>query len=102
MKNICTLLLLSVVIYCSSCGNGANDGVKVLPVEDSSSKGGFFHVIYTNDSFQTKDFYVNDYKKGGWAVYTLFASVVYNHTDSLYHLEMQLIDQKMTRVAVNI
>ena len=100
MKNILTLLLAISSLYLASCGNGGNDShIAPVVVPDSFSKGGYADVTYTNEDFETRSFFVNDLRKKGMPIYQLYGSVTYNHTDSLWHCQLQLIDQKMQKVA---
>lgn len=101
MKNILTLLVISAVIFLASCGNGGNDSnIHTTPIPDSSSKGGFIAISFTNDSSVTEGFNIYDLMKNNWAVYALYASVVYNHTDSLWHCSVQLADQKSQQLGI--
>lgn len=102
MKNIFTLLLAFGVLYLSSCtsSGGNNSTLIVTPVVDSQSKGGNINVSFTNDSSQYETFFINDYTLDGRPGYSLFATVAYNHTDSLWHVNLQSIDPKFNRVAI--
>jgi hypothetical protein len=103
MKNIFTVILALCILYLSSCYNssgGNNSTLIPTPVVDSQSKGGNIQVTFINDSSVTENFFINDYTLNGKPGYSLYATVVYNHTDSLWHLNLQAIDQKTSRVAL--
>jgi hypothetical protein len=102
MKNIFTLILLANILYLSSCtsSGGNNSTLIVTPVVDSQSKGGNVQVSFTNDSSVTESFFINDYTLNSKPGYSIYAAVTYNHTDSLWHLNLQSIDQKLSRMAI--
>src|SRR5206468_4742002 len=76
MKHILTLLLVSGVIYLSSCGNGANDPIPVLPKADSASYGSYLSIWFQSDTFFIRDLTLN-----GIPAVTIHSSATYNATD---------------------
>ncbi len=102
MKRIVTFLMLTGIIYLSSCGNGNNDSLPVVPVADTMSKGGFIQLSYVNDSGLISSFSINDVTIRNVAYYSLFASDIYNATDSLWHCKIQLTDLKMQQLAFTV
>lgn len=103
MKNIFTLIMVLGILHLSSCysvSGGNNNTVIPTPVVDSQSKGGNIQVTFINDSSVTENFFINDYTLNGKPGYSIYATVAYNHTDSLWHLNIQAIDQEVSRIAM--
>ena len=106
MKNIISLFLVSGIIYLSSCSNGGNDSIAVTPAPDSTSKGSsfFISIPYRNDlgASVIENDSIYDYIKNNVVVYALFANAAYNASDSLWHLKLQVLDQKIQKMELNI
>ena len=103
MKNIFALMLIFCTLYLSSCYNssgGNNNTLIPTPVVDSQSKGGNIQLAYTNDSSIYESFTINDYTLNSMPGYSIYVTVAYNHTDSLWHLNLQTIDPKLNRMAI--
>lgn len=99
MKRFATLLLLSGLVYLSSCGDGSNTPLPVAPSADTVSKGSLVQFTYTNDSGLISSFSINDLTIHNVAYYTLTATDVYNATDSLWHLKVEVADLKRMQIA---
>ncbi len=101
MKNIFTLLVCFGIIYLSSCSKNNSSTIVVAPEADSISKGGFVQISFNAAPAPgtPESFYFNDYKKGGWAIYSLYATDIYNATDSFWHVHVQLADQKSKQLS---
>jgi hypothetical protein len=97
MKNILTLLLVSGVIYLSSCGNGANDPVPVVPIADSTTTGSYFSIWFQSDTF-----FIRDVSLNGIPAVTLRSSAIYNATDSMWECRVKLNDVGHTRINLDI
>ncbi len=102
MKQIFTLLLLSGVIYLSSCGEGTNDRLPAVIRPDSTSKGDTLIFNYTNTAGTAKSFLIIDYVINNSPYYEMYSSIVYSKSDSLWHLKFQLIDNKLKKMALNL
>jgi hypothetical protein len=101
MKSIFTSLTCCFIVLISSCSKDSGSGIAAPDVADSISKGGFVQVsFYAAPTPGTPEsFYFNDYTKGGWAVYSLYATTTYNASDSMWHLHLQLTDQKSKQLS---
>jgi hypothetical protein len=97
MKRFFTFIILAGIIYLSSCGNGANSTVAVLPLPDSTTKGSKFQV-----SFGSQSFLINDYNVNQIPQFVLFASDVYNATDSMWHARIQVTDRTNKNISMNL
>lgn len=102
MKRLFTLLLISGIIYLSSCGDGGNDKLPAIVQPDSLSKGDSLFFNYASASGSAKSFVINDYSINNSPYYEMYASVTYNKTDSLWHCKLQLIDNKLKRFALKL
>ncbi len=102
MKRILALLLLSGIVYLSSCGDGGNDPLPTVVKPDSTSKGDTMVINYTGMFSGSKNFTILDYVKNNSPYYEMYASVVYNKTDSLWHCKLQLIDNKLKKCAMKL
>lgn len=102
MKRIFALLLLAGVVYLSSCGDGANDKLPAVIKPDSTSKGDTLIFNYTNAAGTTKNFLLIDYVINNSPHYEMYSSIVYSKSDSLWHLKIQLIDNKLKNMALNL
>ncbi|MCD6013696.1 MAG: hypothetical protein K0Q79_3558 [Flavipsychrobacter sp.] len=102
MKRIFALLLISGIVYLSSCGDGGNDPLPPVVKPDSTSKGDTFIVNYASLSGTPRNFLIVDYVKNNSPYYEMYASVIYNATDSLWHCRIQLIDNKMKKLSLKL
>jgi hypothetical protein len=102
MRKIFALLLLTGIFYLSSCGNGGNDKLPVPVAADSTSNGDSVQLAYTNDNFVAENFLIVDYTLHNVPVYQIFGSNIYSYSDSMWHLKLQLIDQKLQQMALYI
>jgi len=103
MKNFFTILVIPCVLFLLSCGNGGNNPpLTVLPSTDSVSKGDSLLFTYNNIGNGTENFSINDYSLNNSPYYSMYATITYNATDSLWHLKLQLIDHKMKQMALNL
>jgi hypothetical protein len=95
MKRIFTLIMIAGVVYLSSCGNGANDKIAVIPAPDSTSKGSKFQI-----SFGSETFFLNDYTLNKIPTVSLFASDIYNATDSMWHARIEVTDRTNKQISL--
>ena len=102
MRKIFALLLLAGIFYLSSCGNGANNSAPLTVVADSTSNGDSIQFTFTNSSFVTENFMIIDYTLHNVPVYQLFGSDIYSYSDSMWHLKLQLIDQKLQQMSLTL
>ncbi len=102
MRKIFALLLLAGTVYLSSCGNGGNDKLPIVPAADSTSNGDSLQFTFTNDKFVNESFLIVDYTLHNVPVYQIFASNIYSYSDSMWHLKLQLIDQKSQQMSLYI
>jgi hypothetical protein len=102
MRKIFALLLLAGTIYLSSCGNGGNDKLPIPAAADSTSQGDSLQFTFTNDNFVTESFLITDYSLHNVPVYQIFGSNIYSYSDSMWHLKLHLIDQKLQQMSLYI
>lgn len=102
MKRIFAFLLISGIVYLSSCGDGGNDPLPAVVKPDSTSKGDTFIINYGSLSGASRNFLIVDYVKNNSPYYEMYASVIYSKTDSMWHCKIQLIDNKLKKCALKL
>ena len=100
MKRILALLLAIGAFYLSSCSKSDTPITNpvIIPKSDSVTKGGYLQITFTGKSFYIKDLTVQ-----GSPIYSLSANTLpFDHTDTLWISQLQLIDHKAKQVAMNL
>lgn len=100
MKNFFTsLLLLSGVLYLSSCSNKVDGTTNslIIPPEDSVTVNSTIILYYNNDTFVIHDLTVKNLP-----IESFFASDPYNPTDSIWTTTIVLTDYLKKQISLNL
>lgn len=95
MKYLFALGVTVAMLMLVSCGNGSNTPPPAVVVPDTVTAGSYSWLAYNADSMILHDLTVNNYP-----VIVLQASDVYNPTDSIWTLSIQVTDKTNTRYSM--
>jgi hypothetical protein len=100
MGRIATLLLLTGVLYLSSCSNNnTTTSLYVVPSVDSVTKGSYVNVTFTS---LPKHFYLNDMIVSNSPVISETAVINNIAPDSLWSLALIITDHKAKTISINL
>ena len=101
MGRIATLLLLTGVLYLSSCtNNSTNTNLNIVPSVDSVSKGSYVNVTFTPGF--PKYFYLNDLIVSNSPVISESAIINNIAPDSFWSFALVLTDHKAKTISINL
>jgi hypothetical protein len=102
MKRIFALLLVSGIVYLTSCKDSANPNLLVTPAQDSISKGSYFKINYSSSPGVSDSFNISDLILNNQVVISMTANTNLVLPDSFYSAKILITDHRSQKMSLSL